>query len=125
MKSIKKFRKLKKIKTNKLREFYIPKVNFKATEYYYECIDYVAVEYSEPSITKIISLEESGGNVISVKSVSMLYLCLVCCPKHSKAVERIVNKLWKKLYQMYVGVKEEKPLLEQNCKQRKYAKNHF
>ena len=70
-----------------MREFQVPKLNFKATEYY-DCIDWVFTEISEPPITKSLSSEEIQDNI---NSGSILEESLACFPSHSHAVERTVK----------------------------------
>lgn len=70
-----------------MREFKIPKLNFKATEYYY-CIDWFSTDISEPPITKNLSSEEIEHNIIAG---SILKETSVDFPSHTQAVERMIK----------------------------------
>lgn len=75
---------LKKETNNKVREFEIPKLNFKATEYY-DCIDWVSIEISKSPITKSLIRKNPQD------TRSMLEESLVRLPSHSQIVERNIK----------------------------------
>ncbi|GBM71383.1 hypothetical protein AVEN_248585-1 [Araneus ventricosus] len=86
-KRIKKCRNSKKKEISREREFKVPNLNFRATEYY-DCINWFSTGISEPPITKNLSSKEIERNIVSGL---ILEEATVCFLSHTQAVERTIK----------------------------------